>query len=416
MVISYTFKNFKTFKEENTFSFLGGRKKELEEHLMSFDEHHRVLPLKVIYGSNASGKTNIIKSLFVLKRIVLETKLKEAGEQNYLMLCSNFSSLEDYEAPVTFHLVFTMENDIYDYFLSIQNNYNDRKTIVLKEVLKENDALIFERNGNNVKFSTKDDVVKKHYPQFKDSHFKSQIMQMIKVNMDENSVFTGWYNFIDAELCFKLLYYFKSKLIVIYDLEDYKLQLPENVKEGIFSNKLIDALLHELETGEKEFYVQVDKSGKSSERVVYKIDENCKIEALPSSTESKGTIKMIDTLDLFLYALGQGATLVIDELDASIHHEIIYNIIQAFGDPSINKERGQLIFTTHNPVYMNKELLRRDEIVFVEKDNDSSIISTLEESNLRNDEVYLKNYLAGKYTILPKFDIEHLLHVDNKED
>lgn len=415
MVISYTFKNFKTFKEKTTFSFLRGRKKELEEHIIDVNKDYKVLPLKVIYGSNASGKTNILESLLILKKIVLSTKLLDAGDTNYLLLCSNFSK-ENYESPMEFSITFTIDEDIYEYLLVIKNNYDEKKSIVLKEVLKENDEIVFERNGKNVKFSEATKIIKKHYPQFKDEKFSKQLMQMLKINMNDSSVFTSWYSMIDADLVFKMVYYFETRLMIICDLENYKLSLPDSNEEGVFFNNKIDALLKELETGDKEFYVRVDNSGKIDERVSYTIDDNHKIDASAFSTESKGTIKMMDILELLLFALEYGATLIIDELDASIHHEIIYNIIQSFGDPSINKKGGQLIFTTHNPVYMNKELLRRDEIVFVEKDNDSSIISTLEESNLRNDEVYLKNYLAGKYTILPKFDIEHLLHVENKED
>ena len=118
---------------------------------------------------------------------------------------------------------------------------------------------------------------------------------------------------------------------------------------------------------------------------------------------------MIDLLYPIINSLENGSPIFIDELDASIHHEIIYNIIQTFGDPSVNKKGAQLVFTTHNPVYLNKNLLRRDEIVFIEKDKKGSHLNTLENYNPRNDEVYLKNYLNGNYTILPNFDLNHII-------
>ena len=96
----------------------------------------------------------------------------------------------------------------------------------------------------------------------------------------------------------------------------------------------------------------------------------------------------------------------------SIHHEIIYSIISAYGDPTINKKGAQLVFTTHNPVYMNEKLLRRDEIVFIEKNDETSYINTLDDYNIRNDKKYLRNYLAGEFTILPNFDLGEIIESD----
>ena len=139
------------------------------------------------------------------------------------------------------------------------------------------------------------------------------------------------------------------------------------------------------------------------------LNDDINIIAPINSIESKGTIKLIDLLYPFITTLKYGSPIFIDELDASIHHEIIYNIIQTFGDSEINKNGAQLIFTTHNPVYLNKDLLRRDEIVFIEKDNNGSHLHTLDDYNIRNDQVYLKNYLNGNYTVLPNFDFSNLI-------
>lgn len=131
------------------------------------------------------------------------------------------------------------------------------------------------------------------------------------------------------------------------------------------------------------------------------------------ATESKGTLKLIDLIETIAYSLETGKTVMIDELDASIHHEIIMNIILAYGNPEINKHGAQLIFTTHNPVYMDEKLLRRDEIIFVEKNKNTSFITSLEDYDVRKDTKYLKNYLNGNLTILPNFDISEILDEKN---
>ena len=139
-------------------------------------------------------------------------------------------------------------------------------------------------------------------------------------------------------------------------------------------------------------------------------DTNESIETNANLTESKGTLKLIDLIGLIVGSLTFGDILMVDELDASIHHEIIYSILSAYGDPDINKNGAQLIFTTHNPVYMNEKLLRRDEIVFVEKDDETSYIQTLNDYDIRKDKKYLKNYLAGEFTLLPNFDLGEIIN------
>lgn len=415
MLINFRFKNFKNFKNETNLSFQMQGEDELEEHIIEFKDEYKLVPLKVIYGSNASGKTNVLKAVNALKSILLKTELSEIGSQNYMLTCSNFDSMENFEAPMEFDITFSIDEDIYRYLLVIQNSYLEQKTRVIKEKLEENGFVIFERNKNNISFSEDKRVIKKHFTQFENQDFKSKYMKMMKTNMSSDRVFTNWYSMIDADLCKKMDEYFRYYLLVICDLEDFKLRLPNSREEGIFSNDVINTLLEELETDNKEFYVEVDKDGIVKERVSYKINRDFSVDTFPEITESKGTIKLIDIIEPILSSLSYGCTILIDEFDASIHHEIIYNIIQAFGDKRINKKGAQLIFTTHNPVYMNKDLLRKDEIVFVEKE-DTAIMSTLADSNLKNNEIYMNNYLAGRYTILPNFDIRNILEVGDKKD
>lgn len=101
-------------------------------------------------------------------------------------------------------------------------------------------------------------------------------------------------------------------------------------------------------------------------------------------------------------SINEGATLVIDELDASIHPMAIMNIINIFHNDEINTKGAQLIFNTHNPIFLNNSLLRRDEIKFVEKGDTGSILYSLSDfgtngsKGVRNTEDYMKNYLYNE--------------------
>ena len=105
---------------------------------------------------------------------------------------------------------------------------------------------------------------------------------------------------------------------------------------------------------------------------------------------------------------------MVDELDASIHPMAIMNIINIFHNDEINKKGAQLIFNTHNPIFLNNSLLRRDEIKFVEKEENGSIQYSLADfgtngvGGVRNTEDYLKNYFVNKYGAIKDIDFSEI--------
>lgn len=120
----------------------------------------------------------------------------------------------------------------------------------------------------------------------------------------------------------------------------------------------------------------------------------------------------------FVQALKYGCVLVVDELDASLHPDLVAAIVSVFNNPTINKNGAQLIFNTHNPIYLNKNIFRRDQILFVEKNRETyeselyslADFKTYGEKAVRDDERFMKNYLAGKYGAIPFVDFEAAIH------
>lgn len=137
--------------------------------------------------------------------------------------------------------------------------------------------------------------------------------------------------------------------------------------------------------------------------------------------ESRGTLKLLDFAILFEKMFTSGGTFVLDEFDSAIHPELIKGIISLFNDQDINNNGAQLIFTTHNPIYLNYKMFRRDQIKFVEKDKDTftSVIYSLTDfgsEEVRNDHNYLINYLKGNYVALPFIDFSRLLKANDGKD
>ena len=416
MIINFRFKNFKNFKDEVNFSFEKGNKKELPEHIIN-KNNYNLLPIKAIYGSNAAGKSNLLLAFNLLKKMIITGNIREQKD-NYIGLCSNFSTKKDYETPIEFDITFMINEDIYEYKIAIKNYYKEMKSEILLESLYENKEMIFSREKNLVTFSKNNKVIKKHYEIFSKKEIADTYKKQLENNLLSNNTFINWYQIIDGELCQKIKNFFINKVIIIENIDKEKIDLPkelkkETIKNSQFINILVNKLLHELKHDDVKIYFKKEENKPLIPIVKYSFkDENSSIEALAEATESKGILKLIDLIGIIKDSLENGTVLMIDELDASIHHEIIYSIISAYGDQTINKKGAQLVFTTHNPVYMNERLLRRDEIVFVEKNNETSYIHTLDDYNIRNDKRYLRNYLAGEFTILPNFNIGEILESD----
>ena len=133
--------------------------------------------------------------------------------------------------------------------------------------------------------------------------------------------------------------------------------------------------------------------------------------------ESVGTIRLIGIMPVIISSLRKGAVLVIDELDASLHPMIVMNLISIFHNNSVNKNGAQIIFNTHNPIYLNHNLLRRDEIKFVERDkaNKSSSLYALSdfkangEASVRKTSDYMKNYFISRYGAIEDIDFTDII-------
>lgn len=135
--------------------------------------------------------------------------------------------------------------------------------------------------------------------------------------------------------------------------------------------------------------------------------------AIPAEDyESFGTVRFIDMFPLVAKAIKAGATLVIDEFDASIHPMALMSIVSVFHNDDINLKGAQLVFDTHNPVFLNGNVLRRDEIKFVERDEATGLsqhyslsdFGTAGPGGVRQGKDYMKGYFLDRYGAINDID------------
>ncbi len=428
MLIDYRFSNFRSFKNMTSLSMRAGRQTTLNDNLIR-KNNFRILPSAVIYGANASGKSNIIMSLEVMKDIVLAGSLEVKSP--------NLDSIEYYqfaygenEKPISFEIEFLNDGKHVEFAFSFMATDVDKKErYIVSESLSFYDG---KGNKNNIYIRKEDQIeIDKSPRTLSMINFEENLLiefeNKINKNIDSTELFLtrALKNTISNEIADIVLDFFEERLLVVSDFTLRKSNLlftreDSSDKDIYIWNKLIDAFVKNADFGPQKISFRASKNkNKTQEPSALELVSKYKISGKDriisaELMESRGTLKLIDFALPFEHLFTLGGVFVLDEFDATIHPELIKGIIALFNDSEINKAGAQLIFTTHNPVYMDNKMFRRDQIRFVEKDTDTfdSIIYSLSDFGsveVRNDHNYLINYFKGNYGALPFVDFTKLL-------
>lgn len=426
MLIDYRFSNFRSFKEMTSFSMLAGRQTTLNDNLIR-EYDLRIIPSAVIYGANASGKSNIIMSLAVMKDIVLAGSL-EANLPNLKNLEYYPFAYQERKKPIKFEIDFVYGGRRLEYGFEIKvNTFKKENRRIISEFLAYIDksaqrTIIYSRDQEKIEINKEKKAL--NLIEF-DEKLLKQFEKKINKNIDASELFLSraFKSTLSKEIADMVLDFFRDELVVVSDFTLKKTNLTFSLEDGstkdFFAwNKILDGFVKNADFGPQGIFFKSNKSDdKESANMelvsIYKFhDENIMIPA--ELMESRGTLKLVDFAILFEKLFKSGGVFILDEFDAAIHPELIKGLLALFNDSDINKVGAQLIFTTHNPIYLNNKIFRRDQIRFVEKDTDSyeSVIYSLADfgaEEVRNDHNYLINYFKGNYGALPFIDFSRLL-------
>ena len=409
MLIRFSFKNFKSFKNENCLDMEATSLKEHEYNVAKID-NGEYLKVSAIYGANASGKTNVLQAFDYMKNRILVSddskKNSPIDEENvYSFMINNDSIALEVE-------ILAKNNKIYKYGFEVLKDKIVLEWLFEKRVNKF--YSIFERENNNIKMM-RDNKFSKLANIDERTLFLNIYSKIDKHNEDFNNVYDWFVNSTYLNLGnpnFERFINNRVSLKILSD-ENYKKELLKFIKT-------FDSGIEGIKTTPDSIEVVKNNNGIIDIEVIHK-GENGELKALPFYLESNGTRKMFHLFDFFMDALKNGMVLFVDELDAKLHPLLTRYIINLFHNSDTNKGNGQLIYSTHDTVNLNKETFRRDEIWFAEKDKDGiSEIYALSDyileddknagKKVRNDATYNKDYLTGRYGAIPvleEFDIDY---------
>ena len=426
MLINFTFNNCRSFYKESVFSLQAVKDSELRE-INTFTVDEKLMPkgenefLKsaVIFGGNASGKSNLIKALAYMKNVLLMSGSQfpiVQSNETFAFYENAQNEESSYEVEIiqnnTYYkygftlqkgivkaewlerrkerltTVFTRtENNLeiiglskqatkliniapYTLFLSVGNNFQLDIASDLNDVMLwfQNLLIVFENNANSLDIYT-----------MNNGKYKDQALRILQL----------------ADIGIRDIRVKKDKVANMADLNDV-LRINAQIQ-------INPAALGQLKQEEKNLYNidletlfdVYDKNGKSKGQKDVLLFKN-------SGFNSEGTVRLLCYLGFILAALDQGRVVVIDEIDAKLHFLVADYIIKLFNSIDTNPKNAQLICTAHNVMLMDEDL-RRDQIYFTSKDEygESNLVSLSDYKNVRKTDLFSKRYLAGFYAKLP---------------
>ncbi len=419
MLLEFRVKNYKTFKDELVFSMIPAPKQKGLDYSILHEKignkSYKALSSAVIYGPNAAGKTNIIEAMDTFKSIVLRGHIRNTTKLSSLNIASTTlelipnNTLTDSE-PVCFSIKFIDKEILFEYSFSMDLGTfleKDFKRKIIKETLKANEKALFER-GEKLDIPPLDFMENYLVSEFKQNEKSIKSVAENSLNDEELFLINGFKNMFSPKIVKIISDWLDNSFLVVHSAHSVR-TAPTKLSNPNNDLVHIDKTLNEAA---KLF-------GVDSNQIVYihaKEDEPfelCSIfekrkggpALIPSEIfESHGTIRFLNMFPLIKAAISKGKTLVIDEFDASIHPIALMNIVNIFHNNEINKNNAQLIFNTHNPIFLNANLFRRDEIKFVERDETNcsthyslSDFGTAGKAGVRKNEDYMKNYFIDRY-------------------
>lgn len=412
MLLQFSFKNYKSFRDDTTLDLTATKISEYNNHVVSI-ANERVLPVAAIFGANASGKSNVQEAFRYMATYVLQS-LNYGGDETsalkkksvYFKPTPFLFDAESKTAESSFEVYFmdSEENGAktYNYGFSVNNTgvceeWLNVKTKSSRGTFKP----IFYRKGNELDLSG----------------IPSMSQENLKIALEKETLVVS----LGAKLKISKLKHIRD-WFVYNEVANYgqpveNLVLSQIIPSGFADDKTVQQRVVQyfssFDPSIIDFNVEVLKSTDEETdhikiEAIHRIIGSNKTASIPLEHESAGTLKMFALYPMLQFVLSTGGVLFIDELNARLHPLLVRTFVITFLNADINIKHAQLVFTTHDSWQLNSNMLRRDEIWFTEKNDDGvstlySLADFIDEDGykIRKDENYEKNYLLGKYGAIP---------------
>jgi AAA15 family ATPase/GTPase len=419
MLVEFRVGNFRSFRDEQTLSLVASKDKELSNNCVKKGKL-RLLKTTGIYGPNASGKSNLIKAINTMQDII-----RKPAKPREKLPVTPFKFDEKYNKnPSSFEVSFYKGDNRYQYgFTATSERIHDEWLLAYpKGRLKDTAQNWYERKFNKKtgetdwKFSA---YLKGEKKKLKDRAINNVLLLSTGAQWNNKQLSNVYEWFVD-----------KLRIISYsYELNPITAKMLLTLGKHPKKEKMRSAITMLLKTADLGICdISIEKSERALEfpedmpnrikeqflqkfkyeilvKMAHKNTKTGKKIFLPLKEESKGTQCFFKLLGPWVKTIGEGITVFIDEIDASLHPLLVRELIEVIQNKAISKSGAQLVFATHDTTLLDPELFRRDQIWFTEKDEGGGTnlysMSDYKERKPRKGEAMQKGYLAGRYGAIP---------------
>lgn len=421
MLLRFTVQNYLSLRDPQELSLVAAPFKELSDSLIpSRYARNGVLPVVALYGANASGKSNTLHALSLMRSIVLHSfsrSDRDSGIPHKPFLLDNNSK----DAPTEFILDFVVNEIRY------QLGFSFNKQRFLNEWLyafpNQTQQILYTRSFDDLK---NEDV----YKFGRSLTGRNRLIQSITggnvlfisaAAKSGHHVLTGIYNYFRDFLSFKMNSSASHDQAIADEIGDDQ-EMMEIINEylkmadtGIFDIRISEEKIpDEIFNHMTDVLKALSRIGKNTDSVDYDVPDKRKsielghgsadgnVRYLKFEDESLGTKYLLTLLPAMLDSLKAGKVLILDEITISLHTLLAKSLVAIFNNKAINSKGAQLIFSTHDTNLLSSGVLRRDGIWLAEKSRDGSTsVYPLTDIQTKNTDNIERGYLAGRFGAIP---------------
>lgn len=414
MLLEFRCSNFRSIKSPILFSMLAGKDDSHVNTLVEFENYH-VLKSAVVYGANGSGKSNLVKAILFLKKLVLESISFQPGQ---LILHQPHKNSPEGEGS-KFCIQFVKNRIRYSY------DFTQKQDRISEE------HLVFYPNGRQVKIFTRIDE-----SFHEGDKFKGRFERCRDVLKSNRLMLSCAANFSTVPEIQEAFGFFRDDLVVYHSGEGNWLPYSLNIlKESPIIKLKFLHIIQGLCSGIQDIQIErqqinrhsvtlpIKQENESNGMIVnpteirYKVNIHYDSFDIPLQEESSGIQRLTEFLCPFIDIIANERILICDELESNFHEAIVKKIVEWFCGS--RKSTSQLIFTTHDTSILNLDTFRRDQIWFTEMKEDmreTDLYSLAEIRGVRKEDNVARGYVSGKYGAIPMLNIDFADVLQSEEE
>ncbi|MCL2035728.1 MAG: ATP-binding protein [Oscillospiraceae bacterium] len=418
MLLMFRVKNYTSFKNESILDMRATAYVQHPSHIIPVDDKLGLLKTTALYGANASGKSNLISAMFFFEQYIFSQFINkkdsedfETNESVMKMKLEPFTLSNDGNEASEFDIIFLRGGK------QIQYGFECTPKEVLSEWLFIDDKKVFERTGTELSFGSKYQKILGAYKKLPAERLYIAVLEYFLDDEAKEAVLSDFISFFTEEYNVFTEILFESTVKGLAGMVGLSKKLVSNkaYRERVEHYlRLIDVGIKRLDI-RAETIVNERTGKKTKEKVVRTVhdvyDEAGNVvgeKLFDLQQESTGTLRFLAYIQNIIEMISKGGVFIVDEMSARLHPLLTKLIVDIFS--SSQNKKAQLIFTTHDISLLNYNQFRRDEVVFVDKnERGESSLYALSDLKVREDATFSKDYLQGKYGAIPILNYDALM-------